>query len=378
MSFKFLRKLQFPLMFVALVIGVLCFTGTAHAAVHHIVKPSDSFYLIARNYGLTSEQLMKANGLISTALVPEQIITIPDKYIVKPGDTLHSIAKSYGYSVNSLMSVNDLKTEKINPGQILLIPAIGLTAAKQGKQYTVKKGDTIYSIAKEHGLTVEDIISHNNLKTTYLTTGQRLVLPEKSKDTGKQPAEKIPDAVKQPTDEVSSYTVQKGDTLHLIAQAYGTTPDALIASNNLSSHEIYPGQVILISGSRQNESHPSRGEITSQDTYLLAQLITAEAQGEPFEGQVAVGAVVLNRIADSRFPNTISGVIYEPWQFEPVTNGQIYNTPDPMCIRAAEAALSGWDPSEGAVFFFNPDKAAGDFFWTLTYVKRIGKHVFYK
>lgn len=372
------RKLQLTFVLVVLIVGVLLFTGTADAASHHIVKPGDSFYLISRDYGLSAEQLMKANGSISTALVPEQIITIPDKYTVKPGDTLYSIAESYGSSVDSLISLNNLKTENINPGQVLLIPAPGLIAVKQGKHYTVKKGDTIYLIAKEHGLTVEDIISHNNLKTTYLIVGQPLVLPEKSKDTGNQPADKLPDAGQQHPGEVSKYTVQKGDTLYLIAQAYGTTSDALIASNNLTSQEIYPGQVLLVPGNGQSKTLPSRGEISSSDAYLLAQLITAEAQGETFEGQVAVGAVVLNRVPDPRFPNTISGVIYDPWQFEPVTNGQIYNTPDPMCIRAAEAALSGWDPSDGALFFFNPDKAAGEFFWTLTYVKRIGNHVFYK
>jgi N-acetylmuramoyl-L-alanine amidase len=108
-------------------------------------------------------------------------------------------------------------------------------------------------------------------------------------------------------------------------------------------------------------------------------LISAEAAGESFEGQVAVGAVILNRITDPRFPNNLWDVLYEPWQFEPVQNGTINLPPTASALRAADAALDGWDPVNGAVYFCNPDTAdSTDFFYTLTYVCRIGNHVFYK
>ena len=104
----------------------------------------------------------------------------------------------------------------------------------------------------------------------------------------------------------------------------------------------------------------SRAGLTDGDTYLLAQLINAEAKGEPFEGQVAVGAVVLNRVFDPDFPKTIRDVIFQydgdtdTYQFEPVENGAINDQPCSSAIRAAQAALSGWDPTGGALYFYNP------------------------
>lgn len=417
------RKLLLSL--VGLGLGVLSFAGVGHAADYHIVEPGDTLYLISRDYGLTPSDLMRANNLSGTYIEPEQIIVIPDRYTVKSGDTLYLIAKAHGTSVDALMSLNNMKTDSIYPGQVLLLPPV--TAAKPGKAYTVKKGDTLYLIARDHGTSVDAIISLNNLKTTHLEVGQVLTLPESGDDGSSVPPGSgstfqytvksgdtlyliavsygttvdaimslnnlrtteiypgqvltIPGNGGGSTPSGTWYTVQYGDSLYLIARAYGTTVEALMAANGLYSTEIYPGQTILIPGSRSGQTNPpSRGSysVSQQEAYLLAQLITAEAAGEIFEGQVAVGAVVLNRVADPRFPNTITGVIYEPWQFEPVMNGTIYITPDPMCIRAAEAAIAGWDPVDGALFFFNPDKAYGEFFSTLTYVRRIGNHVFYK
>lgn len=115
----------------------------------------------------------------------------------------------------------------------------------------------------------------------------------------------------------------------------------------------------------------------SDQLELLARVIAAEAQGEPFEGQVAVGAVILNRVNDPRFPNTLSGVIYQPHAFESVTNGLIWRrTPSDEAYRAARAALNGWDPTYGAVFFWNPSKPVSPWIWSRKIVARIGNHVF--
>lgn len=117
--------------------------------------------------------------------------------------------------------------------------------------------------------------------------------------------------------------------------------------------------------------------------YWLSRIIHAEAEAEPYEGKVAVGNVVLNRVNSSAFPNTIKGVIFEYYQgipqFSPVADGTIYNTPSAASIQAAKAALAGQRPVGAATYFFNPDKSAGS--WIVankTYVKRIGDHVFYK
>lgn len=114
------------------------------------------------------------------------------------------------------------------------------------------------------------------------------------------------------------------------------------------------------------------------DRELLARVISAEAKGEPYEGQVAVGAVILNRVRDSRFPNTLAGVVYQTHAFESVSNGTIYQTPAASSVRAAQDALNGWDPSGGALFFWNPSKAVSKWIWSRPIIKRIGNHVFAK
>lgn len=114
------------------------------------------------------------------------------------------------------------------------------------------------------------------------------------------------------------------------------------------------------------------------DLDLLARVVSAEARGEPYEGQVAVAAVVLNRVRDSRFPNTVAGVVYQTHAFESVSNGAIYSTPTASSRRAAQDALNGWDPSGGALFFWNPSKPVSKWIWSRPIITQIGNHVFAK
>ena len=109
---------------------------------------------------------------------------------------------------------------------------------------------------------------------------------------------------------------------------------------------------------------------------LLAMAINGEARGESYEGQVAVGAVILNRVRHSSFPNTIAGVIYQPGAFTAVDDGQIYYTVQDSCYSAARDALNGWDPSGGAIYYYNPVTATSAWIRTRTIIKTIGKHVF--
>ena len=118
------------------------------------------------------------------------------------------------------------------------------------------------------------------------------------------------------------------------------------------------------------------GGLSSSELNLLAHLVYAEARGEPYTGQVAVAAVVLNRVDSSQFPNSISGVAYQPGAFSCVNDGQINLTPDAEAIRAAKDALNGWDPSGGAIFYYNPDIATDNWIRTRTIIARIGGHVF--
>ena len=116
--------------------------------------------------------------------------------------------------------------------------------------------------------------------------------------------------------------------------------------------------------------------ILSADHRLLAKLVYAEARGETYKGQVAVAAVVLNRVRSSSFPNTISGVIYQTNAFSCVNNGSINNTPDNSCIRAARDALNGWDPTGGCLYYYNPKTAVDGWIRTRTVKTVIGNHSF--
>jgi len=112
------------------------------------------------------------------------------------------------------------------------------------------------------------------------------------------------------------------------------------------------------------------------DLYLLARLISAEARGEPYEGQVAVGAVVLNRVDHASFPNSISGVIYQPGAFSCLDDGQFNEPIAESAYRAASDALNGWDPSYGAIYYFNPSTATSKWIWSRPAIVTIGKHMF--
>ena len=118
----------------------------------------------------------------------------------------------------------------------------------------------------------------------------------------------------------------------------------------------------------------------TSDIQLMARAINGEARGEPYEGQVAVGAVILNRVKDSRFPNSISGVIYQPGAFTAVSDGQINAaiSEDSTVYKAAQDAMNGWDPTGGCVYYFNPSTATNKWIWSRPLIKTIGKHRFCK
>ncbi len=118
----------------------------------------------------------------------------------------------------------------------------------------------------------------------------------------------------------------------------------------------------------------------TSDVQLIARAINGEARGEPYEGQVAVGAVILNRVKSSKFPNTIAGVIYQSGAFTAVSDGQI-NVPiasNSTVVKAAQDALNGWDPTGGAIYYFNPNTATNKWIWSRPQIKTIGNHIFCK
>lgn len=120
------------------------------------------------------------------------------------------------------------------------------------------------------------------------------------------------------------------------------------------------------------------GTASSKDTTVLAKVISGEARGEPYIGQVAVGAVIINRCKHPNFPNSVYGVIFEPGAFDAVKDGQYYQEPTESAVKAAKAALGGWDPSNGAIYYWNPVTATSKWIWSRPIIARIGNHVFAK
>lgn len=141
---------------------------------------------------------------------------------------------------------------------------------------------------------------------------------------------------------------------------YGLTVDGIVGKNTLKALGLSSGA----------------GKYSSSDLYLLAKCVYAESRGEPYVGQVAVAAVILNRVKSSQFPNTISGVIYQPWAFTAVNDGQIKLEPNQTAYNAAKDAMNGWDPSYGSLYYYNPRTATSKWIWSRKTVVTIGKHVF--
>lgn len=150
----------------------------------------------------------------------------------------------------------------------------------------------------------------------------------------------------------------------------GLVVDGIVGNKTLSA--------MGISASKLSSGNTSSGSsnYTSSDVQLLARLIYAEARGESYQGQVAVGAVVLNRVKSSSFPNTISGVIYQPYAFTCVNDGQINLSPNQTAINAAKDAMNGWDPTYGCLYYYNPKVATSSWIYSRKTVVTIGNHVF--
>jgi N-acetylmuramoyl-L-alanine amidase len=229
-----------------------------------------------------------------------------------------------------------------------------------GASYTVQKNDSLYKIGLKFNTSVAAIKAENNLKGDTIYPGQVLSI-----NTG-------------------AYTVKSGDSLYLIAMRHGITVDALRKANNKWDNMIYPGQKLVIpSNNSSGGGASSQGKpvvsYTQAELDLLARLIRAEAESEPYAAQVAVASVVVNRIKSNQFPDTISSVIYEVsngyYQFTPVENGWINKPATAQAKKAALEALNGSDPSNGALFYFD-DSATNKWLWSKPITARIGRMVY--
>ena len=205
----------------------------------YIVQKGDSLYSIANKLGTTVSELKKENNLTSNTLQIGEVLRIPTKeiyegeenvYIVQKGDTLYSVAMANNTTVDELKKANNLTSNILSTGQLLKIPSALLPEST----YTVKKGDSLYSIANKYNTTVEELKRINNLTSNTLSIGQVLKLPSDK-----------PNKIEQEKNTIT-YTVQKGDSLYSIARKYSTTIDKIKDLNNLTTNLLSIGQVLLI------------------------------------------------------------------------------------------------------------------------------------
>lgn len=210
---------------------------TPDNAIVYIVKPGDTLYRIAREYNVTVSDIIDLNNLGTTVLTVGQQLLIPNQptdstttYTVKSGDTLYSIANKYGVTVAEIISANNLSSTSLQIGQVLIIPTAAITPTPPSQEnylnYTVKSGDSLYSIANRYNTTVNAIKQANNLITNNLSIGQVLRIPTQ--------------------EGYITYTVQRGDSLYSIASRYNTTVDRIKQVNNLTSNNLSIGQTLII------------------------------------------------------------------------------------------------------------------------------------
>lgn len=230
--------------------------------------------------------------------------------------------------------------------------------------YQVKSGDSLYSIANSHKITVEALKRVNQLSNDKIFAGQILTLPEN----------------------YTTHQVLAGDTLYKLAKQYHCSVKEIKQQNNLHEDTILTGTTLKIPTTQNNRETnaivtSSRGtsyqrSYTQAEWDMLAQVVYGEARGESYNGQVAVAAVVLNRVAADGFPNTMQDVIFQKNAFTCVSDGQYYLTPNRTAYLAALEAMQGNDPTNGCLYYWNPITATSRWIWTREIETTIGNHVF--
>lgn len=204
----------------------------------YIVQRGDTLYGISKQFGVSVDEIKKANNLDSNTISVGQTLKIPTfttTYIVKKGDSLYSIARNHNTTVDEIKRLNNLTNNTLMIGQVLRIPGSSVAVPDDYVTYIVQKGDSLYSIAKKHNTTVDEIKRINNLVSDNLSIGQQLFVPKINSGGGN---------ITPPVDLV--YIVQKGDSLYAIAKKFNISVDELIRLNNLTSTTLQIGQVLRI------------------------------------------------------------------------------------------------------------------------------------
>lgn len=271
-------------------------------------------------------------------------------YVIQTGDTLSEVADKYNVSIDKLKEVNDIKKGKIiKAGEELIIPKKENEKNKKPKLFSKKIKSDNKSFSFDNNSTYSIRVNDNKQKID----------------------------VDIPSYQLITYHVSLGDTLYELARDFNTSTGVIMALNNLENSIIRAGDNLKVPINNLTEREILSKTITNEELELLARVIFGEARGEPYIGQVAVGAVVINRVVSSYFPNDFRSVIYQSGQFSAVADGQINLRPNRTAYRAAREALSGKDPTRGALYYYNPRIAKNKWwFETREPLVTIGEHVF--
>ncbi|MFZ5641446.1 MAG: cell wall hydrolase, partial [Bacillota bacterium] len=299
-------------------------------------------------------------------------------YVVQPGDTLETISQKTGVPVEAIKAANGISNKQASDKTPAGDTRNNGNYKPQSKPanmitYRVRGGESLYLIGKTLGIKYEDIMAANGLADFIIYPYQALVVP----------------GIKM-VDGTFDYIIKPRDTLYFIGKALGLDFTDIMVANGLTDSLIFPGQKLIIpdidqatgvmaENNGQWQSAALRLAPVSDlagDLELLARAVFAEARGESFEGQVAVAAVIVNRLEAAGFPKTIRDIIYQPGAFTAVDDGQINLEPDRTAYEAAQKALEGSDPSEGSLYYWNPDISTSRWIWTREIIKRIGNHLF--
>jgi N-acetylmuramoyl-L-alanine amidase len=389
-----LQNLGFKRVIVSsLLLGSALVLGSVVRGQTYYVQPGDSLFLIAARYGTSITALQQANRMTTSTIYPGQALTISpaggtgtvtgsNSYITCSGDSLYLIAQRYGITVAALKEANNLSGDALLTGIQLVIP--NNTAGNSALEvfHQVRSGESLYLIAQQYKITIEALKSANQITGDMLKIGQTLKIPSTTTVTSA--------AVTAATGSTKTYMVQNGDSIFLIAQKCGITMDSLLQANYLSHTSVlYPGQKLTIPASGTNTVSNATGSgavygdftISANELDLFARLVSAEAGGESYEGQVAVAATILHRLTDGRYPKTITAIIYQVvngyYQYSPVLDGRINETATVSAYNAVQQAIAGWDPSNGANGFYNPAKTTSEWVRSRTVTTTIGNHVFF-
>lgn len=261
--------------------------------------------------------------------------------------------------------------------------SLGVSAKEIYTYHQIAPGETVWKIAQKYQVDMDVIVTANGLKNSgnMVMAYETILIDSNAKSNSK-----------------GNYVVKSKDTLYQLAKANKTSVEKIMSANGLTANRIYVGQKLYIPNLAATKStatsntatataakttatvsSSSSSNFTDEEVMMIAKMIYGEARGESYLGQVAVGAVIVNRVYSSLFPNTVAGVLFQKSQFTAYSDGQYFLTPNDTAIKAAKEAVAGVDPTGGCLFYWNPVKAPNNAFLNAkTILATIGEHVFAK